>query len=68
VATQTVGAVDPDTGFFDVTVEAEGFDAALDRAWDAVAAAGADDHVAFAEHPDLPDHFRVRSRPARDPA
>jgi hypothetical protein len=64
----SVGDVDPDTGFFEVTVDAPSFDAALDRAWDAVAAAGADDHVAFAEHADLPEHWRPRSRPARAPA
>lgn len=60
-----VGEVEPDTGFFAVTVGAPSFDAALDRVWDAVAAAGADDHVAFAEHPDLPEHWRPRGRPSR---
>jgi hypothetical protein len=64
----SVGEVDHDTGFFDVTVDAPSFDAALDRVWDAVAAAGADDHIAFAEHPDLPEHWRPRTRPARGPA
>ena len=63
-----VGEVDPDTGFFTVTVDAPSFDEALDRVWDAVAAAGADDHIAFAEHPDLPEHWRPRSRPPRAPA
>jgi hypothetical protein len=63
-----IGDVEAGTGFFDVTVEAPSFDAALDRVWDAVAAAGADDHLAFAEHPDLPEHWRRRSRPAREPA
>jgi hypothetical protein len=34
---------------------------ALQRVWDAIAAAGADDHIVFAEHPELPEHRRVRS-------
>jgi hypothetical protein len=63
----SVGEVDHDTGFFDVTIEAPSSEAALDRVWDAVAAAGADDHIAFAEHPDLPEHWRPRTRPARAP-
>jgi hypothetical protein len=53
---------DPDdTGIFTVEVPAGSQDAALARVWDAVAAAGADDHVAFAEHPDLPEHWRHRA-------
>ena len=53
---------DPDeTGVIEVHVEAEDFDAALARAWDAMAAAGADDHLAFAEHPDIPEHWRRRA-------
>jgi hypothetical protein len=47
-----------DVGVFEVTLEAESQDKALERVWDAVAAAGADDHVAFLEHPALPDHWR----------
>ena len=33
-------------------------DAALEHVWDGVASAGADDHIAFLEHPSLPDHWR----------
>lgn len=53
---------DPDdTGLFTIEVPAESQEAALARVWDAVAAAGADDHVAFAEHPSLPEHWRHRA-------
>jgi hypothetical protein len=60
-----VAAPEPDgTGTFEVAVEAGDQDAALTRVWDAIAAAGADDHVAFLEHADLPEHWRARaSRP-----
>ena len=52
---------DPDPeGFVEVKVEAEDFDGALRKAWDAMAAAGADDHLVFAEHPDVPEHWRHR--------
>jgi hypothetical protein len=56
---------EPDgTGAFEVAVDAEDQEAALTRVWDAIAAAGADDHVAFLEHADLPEHWRARaSRP-----
>lgn len=57
----TVGEPDSD-GVFDVTVLAESWEAGLQRVWDAVAAAGADDHVRFAEHPDLPEHWRRVTR------
>jgi hypothetical protein len=52
-------ATDPDdTGTFDVTVEAETIDDALLAAWNALAASGADDHILFIEHPNLPEHWR----------
>jgi hypothetical protein len=50
-----------DTGLFTIDVRAESQEAGLARVWDAVAAAGADDHVAFAEHPSLPEHWRHRA-------
>lgn len=54
---------DPDeAGLFEVTVDAPSHEQALQQVWDAIAAAGADDHVAFAEHPDLPEHWRHRAR------
>jgi hypothetical protein len=49
-------------GMFEVTVPAASFEAALERVWNAVAAAGADDDIVFVEHPDLPEHWRHRAR------
>jgi hypothetical protein len=56
-----VGEVDDD-GTFEVRVEADGQEDALQLVWDAVAAAGVDDHVVFMEHPDLPEHWRRRAQ------
>jgi hypothetical protein len=51
-------------GVFEVTVEADDQEQALQRVWDAVAASGTDDHIVFLEHPDLPEHWRrVSGRP-----
>ena len=53
---------EPDaTGIVEVTVEADDFEGALTAVWNAIAAAGADDELAFAEHPDLPEHWRERT-------
>ena len=41
-----------------MTVEAETIDDALLVAWNALAASGADDHILFLEHPNLPEHWR----------
>lgn len=57
-----VGEPDPDTGVFDVTLDADSRDEALQTVFDAVAAAGGDDELVFLEHPDIPEHWR--SRPA----
>ena len=51
-----------DVGVFEVTLEAESQEDALERVWDAVASAGADDHIAFLEHPSLPEHWRHRAQ------
>jgi hypothetical protein len=51
-----------DVGAFEVAVDAESQEDALQRVWDAVAAAGADDHIAFLEHPSLPEHWRHRAQ------
>jgi hypothetical protein len=52
-------ATDPDdSGTFEVTVEADTVDDALLAAWNAVAASGAEDHVLFLEHPNVPGHWR----------
>jgi hypothetical protein len=54
---------EPDeTGAFEIVLEAEDREDALRRVWDAVAASGSDDHIAFLEHADLPDHWREHSR------
>jgi hypothetical protein len=58
-----VGAAD-ETGAFEIEVEADDLEQALTRVWDAIAASGTDDHIAFLEHPDLPEHWRARSRAA----
>lgn len=67
IATAAGGAEigEPDEGgVFDLTVIADSQEDALQRVWDAVAKAGADDHIAFAEHPSLPEHWKRRSRPS----
>jgi hypothetical protein len=52
---------EPDeVGAFEVAVDAEDQEDALHRVWNAVAASGTDDHIVFLEHPDLPEHWRVR--------
>jgi len=58
---------EPDVvGVFDVNLDADDQEQALQRVWDAVAASGTDDHIVFLEHPELPEHWRPRSgRPAR---
>jgi hypothetical protein len=59
-------ASEPDeTGTFEVSIQCDSQDAALNRVWDAVAASGADDHIAFLEHPALPEQWRHRAAGAR---
>ena len=55
-----VGAPD-DLGVFEIAVDADDLEQALQRVWDAVAASGTDDHIVFLEHPNLPEHWRPRS-------
>ncbi len=57
---------EPDeVGVFEIELEAEDLEEALRTVWDAVAASGTDDHIAFLEHPHLPQHWRPFSgRPA----
>jgi hypothetical protein len=50
-----------DVGVFEVAVEAEDLEQALQKVWDGVAESGADDHIVVLEHPDLPEHRRLRS-------
>lgn len=51
-----------DVGVFEIVLDAEDQEHALQRVWDALAASGTDDHIAFLEHPELPEHWRHRSR------
>jgi hypothetical protein len=55
-----LGAAD-ELGVFEIALDADDLEQALERVWDAVAAAGADDHVVFLEHSELPEHWRARS-------
>jgi len=50
-----------DIGVFEITLDADDQEHALQRVWDAVAASGTDDHIVFLEHPELPEHWRHRS-------
>ncbi len=54
--------LEPDTGFFDAIVEAPDREAAIERVWNALGIAGADDQIALAEHPDIPEHWRTKER------
>ena len=51
-----------DLGVLEIALEADDQEQALQRVWDAVAASGTDDHIVFLEHPELPEHWRPRSR------
>lgn len=53
----TFGTAD-ETGAFEVSVSAGSFEAGVKRVFDAIAAAGADDHLIVMEHPDIPGHWR----------
>jgi len=53
---------DPDeAGVIEVKLDAQDPDAAVKRVFDAMAAAGADDHFEIAEHPETPGHWRPGS-------
>jgi hypothetical protein len=47
-----------DVGVFEIELEAEDQEDALQKVWNAVAASGTDDHIVFLEHPSLPEHWR----------
>jgi hypothetical protein len=55
----TIGPPD-ETGVFEIQLRATSFEDALERVWNGVAAGGADDEMAFAEHPAIPEHWRHR--------
>src|SRR3954454_10954605 len=50
-----------DVGVFEIAIDAEEQEEALQRIWNTVAASGTDDHIVFLEHPQLPDHWRQYS-------
>ena len=53
---------EPDkTEVFEIALDAEDREQALERVWDAVASSGTDDHIVFLEHPELPERWRARS-------
>src|SRR5260370_29406674 len=52
-----------DVGVFDAELEADDREDALRRVSDAVAASGTDEHLAFLEHPYLPQHWPQPSPP-----
>jgi hypothetical protein len=53
---------EPDeTGVFEIEVETDDEEQALQQIWDAIAASGTDDHIVFLEHPELPEHWRERA-------
>ena len=61
---------EPDeVGVFEVHVDADDYEQALNIVWDAVAASGTDDHIVFLEHPDLPEPGApaADALPGRDP-
>ena len=45
-------------GIFEIELDTDDQEAALQRVWDAVTASGTDDHILFMEHPELPEHWR----------
>jgi hypothetical protein len=53
----TVGAPD-EGGVIEVRVQADDREQALERVYDAVAAAGVDDHLEIVEHSETPGHWR----------
>ena len=55
-------ATEPDElGCFEVVLNCDSQDEALKRVWDAVAAAGADDHLVIMEFPHIERHWEHRA-------
>jgi hypothetical protein len=61
LADAQVDRPDPETGVFDVSLDADSRENALAHVWNALAGAGVDDEILFLEHPDVPEHWRSRS-------
>jgi hypothetical protein len=49
-----------ETGTFEVELDAADREAALSIVWNAMASCGGDDQLIFAEHADIPGHWRPR--------
>jgi hypothetical protein len=47
-----------DAGFFTAELDAESHEDATQKVFNGIAAAGADDHILIAEHPNVPEHWR----------
>jgi len=57
-------ATEPDdVGEFEIVLDADDFETALTKVFDAVAASGTDDHIVFLEHPEIPGHWRTAPSP-----
>jgi hypothetical protein len=54
-----------EVGIIEIELPAGSREEALQRAFDAMALAGADDELIFAEHPDIPGHWRRRTEERR---
>jgi len=59
--------VDEATGVFEITLEAADLESAVKRVFDAMAAAGADDHMVIAEHPEIEGHWITRGQEEKLP-
>jgi hypothetical protein len=49
-----------ETGTFEVEIDAEDREDALHTVWNAMASCGGDDMLIFAEHADVPEHWKAR--------
>lgn len=66
----TFTSIDEATGVFEILVEAPDLEGGVGQVFDAIARAGADDHVVIAEHLDIPAHWvqRGKDQPLPPPA
>jgi hypothetical protein len=48
-------------GVFEIELDGDDQEDALRKVWNGVAASGTDDHILFLEHPELPEHWRLKS-------
>ena len=60
-------AIDEATGVFEITLEAADAESAVKRVFDAVAAAGTDDHMVIAEHSGIEGHWITRGQDEKLP-